>query len=235
MDVFNLSFKYCQKTNYFASIHLQGNEVERELVFHFIWEKDKKPSNFWDSESQSDLMIKRIDHITFHKDGRVHLAYYQDRKRYFQENSMPAGISKLPENSYITLLLISINSIHDFSQYMGRSIIKEIKGNRANLLWNYKKDSLSVGIFIISNKLDPIHFLTNKFPSVFDIGNIAWFPYAVNKKIGLLFAPTFKLIDYRNIKFVNPRFIKNNNLRFDNIPTLELALMPSDTRINSLI
>lgn len=234
MDVFNLAYKHGDKKVYFTSLHLQGKDETRELIFKFIWKKELPPKNFYDAENQIDTDIKKIDHITFHKDGRILMSYYKPKKAHYFERKLQTPISKLPENSYIPLFVFSVNSPSRHAEHIGLSSMPDIGDNVADLTWDAKEQPFSVGVFVVRNNFDP-SILEVKFPGVFVAQDTALFPCAINKSTGLLLAFSKKLVIPRDNGYISPKHLKNADLHFDEIPVIGISLIPSDERIRQLI
>lgn len=235
MDIYNLAYKYEGEKIYFTSLHLQGSDGAREVIFKFIWKKGLTPKNFWNAENKTDLNITKIDHISFHKDGRVLLSYYSPKKEHYYERSLKSPISKLPNNSYVPLFVFSINNLANHHGHIGSSTVPDIGDNVADLMWDVKNQPFSVGVFVFRNNCDPNAILSVKFPDVFVASDTAWFPYAINKNTGLLVSFSRRLVLPNNNQFVSPKILKNKNLEFEKYPTIGMSLAPSDNRINSLI
>lgn len=233
MDVYNLSYKSKDKKTYFISLHLQGKDETRELIFKFIWKKDLPPKNFYNAENQTDINIKKIDHITFHKDGKVLMSYYKPKKAHYFERKLQTPISKLPENSYIPLFVFSINNPSRHAEYIGLPALPDIGDNVADLMWDAKDQPFSVGVFVVRNNFEP-SILEAKFPGVFVTQDTALFPYAINENTGLLLAFSKKLVVPRDNGYISPKHLKNVNLRFDEVPAIGISLIPSDERIRRL-
>lgn len=234
MDIYNFAYKYVDKKVYFASLHLQGKDETREVIFKFIWKKRLTPSNFWDAENEKDMNITKIDHISFHKDGKVLLSYYNPKKEHYYERSLGCPISKLPDNGCIPLFIFSVNNLSNHFKYIGSPTVHESGNSVADLMWDVKNQPFSIGVFAFKNNCDPFKILNVKFPNIFITYDTAWFPYAINKNIGLLVAFSKRLVMPNGNQFINPKYLKDKKFKFEKYPATGMALIPSDKRINSL-
>lgn len=233
MDVYNLAYKYKDKKAYFISLHLQGKDETREVIFKFIWQKNLKPNNFYDAEFQTDINITKIDHITFHKDGGVLLSYYSPKKEHYFERKLPIPISKLPENSYVPLFVFSVNNLQNHLNHIGIPSVPDIGDNVADLMWDVREQPFSIGVFAVRSNFDTA-ILETKFPKTFIVSDTAIFPYAINKDSGLLLAFSRKLVIPRDKGYISPKHLENKSLQFDEVPAIGISLVPSDERIKSL-
>jgi len=232
MDIFNLAYENNGEKVYFSSLHFQGVGTQREMIFKFIWRKDRRPSNLYDPENGVDEKITNIDHITFHKNGEVVISYYKPKKCHYFERKTPTPIGTVPGNYYAPLLIYSINNLNGFKSYLGRSSIFDSGENVADLSWKVHNEPFSIGIFVMSNKLEP-QMLEMNFPGIFKVEDTAWFPFTVNKDTGLLLAFSKKLVLPDDDKFKNPKY-KNKSYKVEEVPTLGIRLVPSDERIRQL-
>jgi hypothetical protein len=234
VDLYNLSYKYEDKKTYFSSLHLKGKNETREIILVFVKKKELNASNFWDAESGKDENVTKIDHMSFHSDGNILLSYYNPKKQHFSERKLKYPISKLPDNNYIPLIIISVNNLLNHSKYIGLPRIFDKGENVADLMWDVKNEPFSIGVFIFRNDCDPLEILNIKFPDIFITSDTAWFPYAINKNTGMLLAFSKKLVLPKDNNFINPKYLDKDGLKFEQFPVMGMSLVPSDKRINQL-
>lgn len=229
MDIFNLSYKNGSSKVYFLSLHVQGKVGEREIIIKFIWNRDKRPQNFWDKESNISKDTTNIDHLSFHKDGSVLLTYNDPKKNHFHEKKLAFPLKSMPENSYISLIIFSVNIPEKHSKYIGKTEVFDNGNNTADLTWDNKNSQFSVACFLVRSNFET-RLLESKFPGIFDINNCALFPYAINQQVGLLFAFSKKIALPNDYDYVNPKYRKQK-LSFDKIPVIGMSIISSDDHI----
>lgn len=234
VDIYNLSYKYEDKKTYFTSLHLKGENETREVIMVFVRQKELNASNFWDAENGKDIDITKMDHISFHADGNVLISYYNPKKQHYFERKLAFPIAKLPDNSYIPLIIFSVNNLVNYGKYIGLPAVFDNGKNVADLMWDVKNEPFSVGVFVFRNDCDPFEILNIKFPGVFIASDTAWFPYAINKDTGMLLAFSKKLILPKDNNFINPKYLNKEGLKFEQFPVMGMSLVPSDGRINQL-
>lgn len=234
MTNYNLSYLWNNEKVYFAYVHIQGDNDSKELFLKFVRGRGHKYSNFWDAERNMDKDIKDIDHISFHKDGNIHITYKGSKKDHFSEKKLPQSISNMPKNSYIPLFTISINNPNKFEQFLGSNSAPEIGEYIADMNWNIHNKPFSITCFAIRNNCDPFLTLESKFPGVFDISDSLCFPYGINDKIGVVFMFSRGLIIDRTQSYINPKYDREKII-FEDIPVLGFSIFPSDQHLRSIL
>lgn len=142
-----------QENNY-KVCSLNCNLENPEFYYHFAYRKDIKKA-VWNYNLQR--VAGRPDHISFHKDGTIHLSLKEER--------IKLGIKKPINDSFIplnmdTMTPLLVHSIYQIDGEYGLPLIKEALNNpviKTNRL--LKSGNFSVIIFLTPEKISQSDFL----------------------------------------------------------------------------
>lgn len=124
-------------------------EQKEEFIYHFAVPKCGKEQLFHINDNK---MMGRPDHITYHKDGHVHLTLKKNAR--LNEEVMPDGSFLPSNNETITPLLVhSIYPTPNGDYYLPLLANSEIKPDMHKLNWWPQKIAFSVIIFLTPDNI----------------------------------------------------------------------------------
>ena len=128
---------------------LNVSEQKEEFIYHFAVPKGGKEQLFYINNNR---MMGRPDHITYHKDGHVHLTL--KKNAWLNEEVMPDDSFLPSNNETITPLLVhSIYPTPNGDYYLPVLDNSEIKPDLHKLNWWPQKIAFSVIIFLTPDKI----------------------------------------------------------------------------------
>jgi len=225
---------------------LSHNE-KRELFFWILWDKIK-PSYFFDGLDNSEQDIKNIDHISFHKDGTIHIRFYDQSSNADKiiHTKLVNTILGMEQDKYGPLLTISIYDSNLFKKFIGKDDpVVFNKFQHTQLKWDIEGiEKFSLVFFLVGGHINHRLMLEKNFPGMFNMGAS---PYLMNffgddsklemengevKKVndlGLLVAFTTKTIPRP------PKEAITGTRKFDRIEIpLGINITPSDEKIRRM-
>lgn len=144
------------KSNYYKVCSLNFNMDNTEFFYHFAYSKHSK-NKIWYYNLQKEM--GRPDHISFHKDGYIHLSLKDDSIKISRNKMSNSNFIPNNNNTITPLLIHSIYPINE--QYILPFINnKEISDNQKINTLNWTKHRpFSVIIFLTPEKLHQNDFL----------------------------------------------------------------------------
>lgn len=136
--------------NHYKVCSLNFSADKKEFYYHFAYCKGTK-NKFYNYNSQK--IIGRPDHITFHQDGTVQLRL-KDDDLIIGKNKMPDATFIPPNNDIITPLLI-----HSIYQNNGEYCLPLPNNKLNNNVWARSRD-FSVIIFLTPEKISQDNLLS---------------------------------------------------------------------------
>lgn len=248
MHTINFGLKEGENTVYFMQI---SHNDKRELFFRTLW-GEVKPTHFFDWLYNKEFDIQSIDHISFHKDGNIHLRYRDASKKRDKifDKKLLNTLWEMSMDCYAPLLIFSIHDIQTFKNHIG--IDKpQLMRDCPNTSYNFDIDwtnQASFVVFLVWGNVNHRAMLETHFPNMFNINaspfllNYFWDESKLEmigntlkvNDVGLLVACTTRVIalpiEARQV--VSSTYMKEMD-RIE-IP-MWLSLTPTDDKIRRLI
>ncbi|MBP7006993.1 MAG: hypothetical protein KBB16_02950 [Candidatus Pacebacteria bacterium] len=178
-----LTFEQNGQLFHFASIKIDRDKNELIYVFYF---KDKKGLvKFVDYEKNppEEAMVRLPDHISFHRDGKVHLKYKDEKGRMgpVDEKRLPNTPFSVGKDQWALLLF---HSLYEAQERALPIEVNEDHKHSREISIGSKTGRFTVVLFAVGESIDEVAMLNSHFPGIFEVhailGNI-WLPSASSK------------------------------------------------------
>jgi hypothetical protein len=233
--------KYNNKNYHFATLKFKFN---KELIYVFEFFDKRKMVNFHDFETGVEKTQRTVDHISFHRDGKVHLCYknIKGKGRKMNEVKLKGNPFCIPNSQYAPLLVHSI-----YFDLLRMNIQKEISDiDSQDIFFEvFPSKKFSIVLFSLGAEVNYRSMLSSKqFNGVFNISksrlvvepflehsdvDIERISFGIFKDVNILLAYTEKVIN------VPDELIEHENKNNKEIGSISpFSIMPTEDKIRRL-
>lgn len=144
---------------------------QKELFFRILWRKRNKPTKLNDFVENRHQDVDTIDHVSFHRDGTIHIAYRRKSKTEHLLHNKIINIYEMPQSQFIPLIVFSIYNVDEMINNIGTKHLSGISRDSKNSV-TFRSDLKSqkkytFAIFLIGAEVDHTTFIQNNYPGLF--------------------------------------------------------------------
>ena len=161
-----LTFEQNGKFFHFASIQIQRYKNELTYVFYFKDKKELVKFSNYEKSPPEETTARLPDHISFHRSGRVHLKYKNEKGKMNPSDKKELGTTpfSLGPDHWAPLMFHSIYEAQE------KSLPTEVEGHNhlRELSIGSKTGRFTIVLFAIGEKVNEVNMLNTHFPEIFE-------------------------------------------------------------------